>query len=597
MIIDCHGHYTTEPKDLHRFRKDQTEGVKNKSAMPPRAGLKMSDDEIRESLEQNQIKLQKERGTDVTIFSPRASGMGHHVGDESVSIEWTQICNDLIHRCVSLFPKNFIGVCQLPQSLNVAPGNSAKELERCVNELGFVGCNLNPDPSGGYFNSPPLTDKWWYPLYEKMVELDVPGMVHVSGCANPAMHTTGSYYLNADTMAFVQLILSDLFKDFPKLRLIIPHGGGAIPFHWGRFRGIALNAGRPELSEIMANNIFFDTCVYHQPGIDLLFKVVPVDNILFASEMVGAVKGNDPRTGFGFDDTKRYVEGTSLSAADKAKVFEGNARKVYPRINKKLAELRARDGRTIDMAPPDDRSVLQRRFGTDEPHLDLPADAPAFHAQLAARGVVRSFSSQPVPFDLLHRLCALALCAPTKSDLQQRDIVIVDDPSLKREILSPLTEGPIGQPWLADVPALLIFCGNNRRQRLWHEWRGKPFANDHLDAFFNASVDAGHCADGLRSGCRSARARRVSDQRHPQSRGGGVRVAWPSSACLSGRRSCRRMARRVAEAKHASAARRNGSSQRLSGGWRARGHRGLRPPPRSRAALSRAALRRDVREV
>ena len=200
-------------------------------------------------------------------------------------------------------------MCQLPQSLNVAPGNSAKELERCVKELGFVGCNLNPDPSGGYFNSPPLTDKWWYPLYEKMVELDVPGMVHVSGCANPAMHTTGSYYLNADTMAFVQLILSDLFKDFPKLRLIIPHGGGAIPFHWGRFRGIALNAGRPELSEIMANNIFFDTCVYHQPGIDLLFKVVPVDNILFASEMVGAVKGNDPKTGFGFDDTKRYVEG------------------------------------------------------------------------------------------------------------------------------------------------------------------------------------------------------------------------------------------------------------------------------------------------
>ena len=143
------------------------------------------------------------------------------------------------------------------------------------------------------------------------------------------------------------------------------------------------------------------------------------------------------------------------------------------------------------MAPPDGRSALQRRFGTDDPDIDLPADAPAFHAQLAARGVVRSFSSRPVPFDLLHRLCALALCAPTKSDLQQRDIVIVDDPSLKREILSPLSEGPIGQPWLGDVPVLLIFCGNNRRQRLWHEWRGKPFANDHLDAFFNASVDAG----------------------------------------------------------------------------------------------------------
>ena len=247
MIIDCHGHYTTEPKDLHRFRKEQTAAAnaKDKAALPSRASLKMSDDEIRESIEQNQLKLQRERGTDLTIFSPRASGMGHHVGDESISLEWSQICNDLIHRVCTLYPKNFIGVCQLPQSPGVPPKNSAAELERCVKELGFIGCNLNPDPSGGYFNAPPLTDKWWYPFYEKMIELDVPAMIHVSGCCNPAMHTTGSYYLNADTMAFMQLILSDVFKDFPTLKLIIPHGGGAVPFHWGRFRGLALNNGRP----------------------------------------------------------------------------------------------------------------------------------------------------------------------------------------------------------------------------------------------------------------------------------------------------------------------------------------------------------------
>jgi 4-oxalmesaconate hydratase len=257
MIIDCHGHYTTEPKDLHRFRKEQTAAAnaKDKTAMPSRAALKMSDDEIRESIEQNQLKLQRERGTDVTIFSPRASGMGHHIGDESVSLEWSQICNDLIARVVSLYPKNFIGVCQLPQSPGVPPEHSAAELERCV-KMGFVGCNLNPDPSGGYFNSPPMTDKSWFPLYEKMIELDVPCMIHVSGCCNPAMHTTGSYYLNADTMVFMQVLLSDLFKTFPKLKFIIPHGGGAVPFHWGRFRGIALNNGKPELAEIMGENIF-----------------------------------------------------------------------------------------------------------------------------------------------------------------------------------------------------------------------------------------------------------------------------------------------------------------------------------------------------
>ena len=213
-------------------------------------------------------------------------------------------------------------MCQLPQSPGADPKHSAAELERCV-KMGFVGCNLNPDPSGGYFNSPPMTDKSWFPLYEKMIELDVPCMIHVSGCCNPAMHTTGSYYLNADTMVFMQVILSDLFKTFPKLKFIIPHGGGAVPFHWGRFRGIALNNGKPELAEIMGNNIFFDTCVYHQPGIDLLTKVVPIDNILFASEMVGAVKGNDPKTGFGFDDTKRYVDKAPISDADRQEDLRG----------------------------------------------------------------------------------------------------------------------------------------------------------------------------------------------------------------------------------------------------------------------------------
>jgi 4-oxalmesaconate hydratase len=236
-----------------------------------------------------------------------------------------------------LFPSNFIGVCQLPQSPGVAPADSIAELKRCINELGFVGCNLNPDPSGGHWTSPPLTDKAWYPLYEVLVDLDVPAMVHVSASCNPSFHATGAHYINADTMVFMQVILSDLFKQFPKLKFIIPHGGGAVPFHWGRFRGIALNNGRPELDEIMANNIFFDTCVYHQPGIDLLLKIVPADNILFGSEMVGAVRGIDPETGNYYDDTKRYIDSAaSLSADARYKIFEGNARKVYPRLNKVL---------------------------------------------------------------------------------------------------------------------------------------------------------------------------------------------------------------------------------------------------------------------
>src|SRR5437667_3835479 len=201
MIIDCHGHYTTAPKELEAFRQAQIAGLKDASKTPARTSLKISDDQIRESLEGAQLKLQRERGTDVTIFSPRAAGMGHHVGDGSTSLAWAQVCNDLIHRCCSLYPENFVGVCQLPQTPGEPPTNSIAELERCVKELGFIGCNLNPDPSGGYWKDPPLTDKWWYPFYEKMAELDVPAMIHVSLSCNPTVHTSGGHYINGHTTA------------------------------------------------------------------------------------------------------------------------------------------------------------------------------------------------------------------------------------------------------------------------------------------------------------------------------------------------------------------------------------------------------------
>jgi 4-oxalmesaconate hydratase len=332
MIIDCHGHYTTAPPELQKYRDSQIAGLKDPARRPAAANLKISDDQIRESLEGAQLKFQRERGTDITIFSPRASAMAHHIGDETTSLNWSRACNDLIHRVCSLYPENFVGVCQLPQSPGVAPGNSAAELERCVRDLGFIGCNLNPDPSGGHWDSPPLTDRHWYPLYEKMVELDVPAMVHVSSSCNPNFHATGAHYINADTTAFMQFLTSDLFKDFPKLRFIIPHGGGAVPYHWGRYRGLAQDMKRPPLKELLLNNVFFDTCVYHLPGIELLFKVVPIDNILFGSEMVGAVRGIDPETGHYYDDTKRYLDALSLDEASRRSVFEGNARRVYPRL-------------------------------------------------------------------------------------------------------------------------------------------------------------------------------------------------------------------------------------------------------------------------
>jgi len=287
MIIDCHGHYTTSPSQLQAFRDEQlglfVEG--KDTSLAKMAAI--SDGEIIDSIENNQLKLIKQRGGDLTIFSPKASAMGQHQADLKTSIAWAQESNNLIYRVCELFPENFAPGCQLPQEDGQTIQPAIDELRRCV-EMGFVGFNLNPDPSGGHWTGKPLTDPYWYPLYEVMMELDVPAMIHVSGSCNECHHTTGAHYINGDTSAFMQLVQGDLFARFPSLRMIIPHGGGAVPF---------------------------------------------------GSEMLGAVKGIDPNTGDYFDDTKKYVDQLDLTDNDRYKLFEGNARRVFPRLDQRLTTL------------------------------------------------------------------------------------------------------------------------------------------------------------------------------------------------------------------------------------------------------------------
>ena len=336
MIIDCHGHYTTTPPGVEQWREAQKARV---AADPDYVGEKgsidVSDDEIRHSLENAQLAFQRERGTDLTLFSPRASWMAHHIGNAHTSRFWTEHQNELIRRVCDLYPENFAPVAQLPQSPGASIDQSVRELERCVEEMGFVGCNVNPDPSGGFWDGPPLWDRFWWPLWEKMVELDVPAMIHVSAADNVNFHTTGSHYLGADTTAFMQALTSGFMREFPGLRFIIPHGGGAVPYHWGRFKGMAQDQGW-HFEELM-DHVFFDTCVYHQPGIDLLLDVVPTENVLFASEMVGAVRGIDPESGNYYDDTRVYVENAAVSPDQKQMILERNALAVYPRLGPLLA--------------------------------------------------------------------------------------------------------------------------------------------------------------------------------------------------------------------------------------------------------------------
>lgn len=332
MIVDCHGHYTTAPEAHRSWRRAMLSGE------PYPAYPHISDDEIRETIEPTQLRLMRERGVDLTLLSPQASAMAHHLGDDVANAAWARACNDLVKRVVDLYPDSFVGVAQLPQTSGVGPNScTLLELDRCITQLGFVGCNMNPDPSGGLWTGPPISDHAWYALYEKMVDLEVPAMVHGSASCNSNMHTTGAHYINSDTTVFMQLVQADLFTDLPELRLIIPHGGGAVPYHWGRYRGLNDMLHSKPLEAHLMNNIFFDTCVYSQPGMELLFKVVSIDNILFASEMLGAVRSIDPHNGQYFDDTKKYIADLSLTSSQLTKVFHENAARAYPRLSKMLA--------------------------------------------------------------------------------------------------------------------------------------------------------------------------------------------------------------------------------------------------------------------
>ena len=134
----------------------------------------------------------------------------------------------------------------------------------------------------------------------------------------------------------------------------------------------------------------------------------------------------------------------------------------------------------------DVQTLLETRY-KDAPDVPQEAAALGLLRSMTGRGSCRSFLDQPVAPDVLQTLCAIALASPTKSDLQQRDIVLLSSPAARERLASLVS----GQAWVADAPMIAVFCGNNRRQRLLHEWRGVPFANDHLDALFNAAVDAG----------------------------------------------------------------------------------------------------------
>ncbi|MDQ7904626.1 amidohydrolase family protein [Phytohabitans sp. ZYX-F-186] len=327
MIIDVHGHYTTAPAALDAYRGRMLARL-NK---PPRTRLALPADAVAASLA-GYVARMDERGIDMVLLSPRASGMGHEVGDAAVSRNWTEACNDAVAAAVAAYPGRFAGVCQLPQSPGVSPAECVTELERCVEGLGFVGFVVNPDVSAGL---PPLTpslgDQWWDPLWAAAVRLRVPGMVHASATRHPAFHLNGSHYIAQHYAAVIELCNSTVLTErFPELSLIVPHGGGGVPMNMNRHRALHIAEHRGPFDEAL-RRLWFDTAVYDSGTLLAMIEAVGADRFLFGSEMYGTGAAVDPHTGSTFDD----ILPTLLPAlpADTAEaITHANALRAFPRL-------------------------------------------------------------------------------------------------------------------------------------------------------------------------------------------------------------------------------------------------------------------------
>lgn len=326
MIIDSHGHIVM-PDVMYKFMGE----LAGNRANPISSAAKIPEAALRKAAEENIARMDSV-GTDIQFLSPRPYIQMHSIRPSAVTATWTRFVNNAIHQQVQMFPTRFRGIAGLPQFRKDSPRNCLDELERCVNELGFVGCLLNPDPTEGEELPPAgLGDPHWYPLYEKLVELDVPALVHSAGSCSPRESYTLKF-INEESIAIISLLDSDVFKRFPTLKLVISHGGGAIPYHMGRFRAWNLRRNEPEAFDFKIRRLYFDTCNYSKESLEFQFKVLGTDNCLFGTERPGTGTVHNPATGSDFDHLRPLIEGIEwLTESDKKKIFEDNCRRLYTR--------------------------------------------------------------------------------------------------------------------------------------------------------------------------------------------------------------------------------------------------------------------------
>lgn len=331
LIIDCHAHVSA-PKAYWAYKA----GLVSHRGSHGRGGLHMSDEDIlhawnaKEMAPTGHLDHIRACGIDRQCISPRPFQMMHSEKPAKIVHYWTEETNQVIHRSCKLMPDKFYGVAGLPQAAGEPIENALPELERCVKELDFKGCVINPDPyENGGTKAPPLGDRYWYPLYEKLSELDVVGHIHATGSREPEREPYTLHFINEETTAVYGLVNSAVLDDFPDLKILVSHGGGAMPFQLGRFDSASARGTRGRFRDRM-RKLYYDTVLYTEGALELLIKTVGVDHVLYGAECPGVGSAINPDTGLTFDNIVPYIKGFDwLSDADKAKILENNARKLF----------------------------------------------------------------------------------------------------------------------------------------------------------------------------------------------------------------------------------------------------------------------------